>query len=225
MSERRIFRQSRYAVPPGSTEILLVRHGESEAYVEGENVAKIDGHDDPPLARAGQIQAEHLAERLCGERIDAIYVTNLRRTAETAAPLVARLGLRPSVVPELREVHMGEWEGGTFRQRLADGDPLLEQMRAEERWDVIPGAETRDGFRSRVRAGIEKIAAAHPDQRVVAVTHAGTIATIVSIATGSRPFAFLGANNGSITALVVSGDAWQVRSFNDAAHLRGVVLP
>jgi probable phosphoglycerate mutase len=225
VSERRIFRQSRYAVPPGSTEILLVRHGESEAYVEGEDVVKLDGHDDPPLAPAGQIQAEHLAQRLVGERIDAIWVTNLRRTAETAAPLAARTGLRPTVVAELREVHMGEWEGGTFRQRLADGDPLLEQMRAEERWDVIPGAESKEGFCARVTAGIEHIAAAHPDQRVVAVTHAGTIATIVSIATGARPFAFLGANNASITELVVSGDEWHVRSFNDAGHLRGVVLP
>jgi probable phosphoglycerate mutase len=45
------------------------------------------------------------------------------------------------------------------------------------------------------------------------------------MASGSRPFAFLGANNASISELVVSGDEWQIRSFNDIAHLQGVVLP
>lgn len=225
MREPRIFRQSRYSVPPGSTEILLVRHGESEAYVEGEEVVMVDGHDDPPLAEAGQIQAAHLAERLGDERIDAIYITPLRRTAQTAAPLAAATGLQPTVIADLREVHMGEWEGGAFRQRIADDDPLFQRMRAEERWDVVPGAESREGFCGRLRAGIEQIATAHPSGRVVAVIHAGVIATIVSMASGSRPFAFLGANNASISELVVSGDEWQIRSFNDIAHLQGVVLP
>ena len=36
-----------------------------------------------------------------GEEIAAIYVTTLRRTAETAAPLAARLGLTPRVEPEM----------------------------------------------------------------------------------------------------------------------------
>ena len=46
------------------------------------------------------------------EPIDAIYVTTLRRTHETAAPLAARLGITPIEEPDLREVFLGEWEGG-----------------------------------------------------------------------------------------------------------------
>ena len=46
--------------------------------------------------------------------------------------------------PDLREVHLGEWEGGSFRKHVADGHPLALKMRAEQRWDVIPGAEPAD---------------------------------------------------------------------------------
>src|SRR3546814_20869591 len=57
-------------------------------------------------------------------RSDAIYVSTLRRTAETAAALAAALGVTPVVDPDLREVHLGEWEGGLFRQKIAEGDPI-----------------------------------------------------------------------------------------------------
>ena len=67
---------------------------------------------------------------------------------QTAAPLAARTGLEPAVVPELREVSLGEWEGGEFRIRMAEGDPIAIQAVAEERWEVIPGAETMEVARA-----------------------------------------------------------------------------
>jgi probable phosphoglycerate mutase len=220
VSEPRVFRQTHFVIPSGSTEILLVRHGESMAYVEGVAVEKLGGHDNPHLAPQGQLEAERLGERLSAERVDAIYVTSLCRTTETAEPLSRKTGIPIEVVAELREVHMGEWEGVTFRQRLADQHPLAVKMRREQRWDHIPGSEDAETFRARIRVGIERIASAHPDGRVVAVTHAGTISTIVAMATGARPFAFLASNNGSISSLVVTGTEWQVRTFNDTSHLR-----
>jgi probable phosphoglycerate mutase len=216
----RVFRQSRFVPPADATEILLVRHGESDAYTEGETVPLFAGQDDPPLAPEGRLQAEWLADRLAGERFDAIYVTSLRRTVETAAPLAFRSGIEPVVEPDLREVYLGEWEGGSFRQRVADGDPLAIQMRAEERWDVVPGAESTDHFRQRVGGAIERITERHRAGRVIAVCHAGTIATTISMASGARPFAFLSAAHASISKLVVSSEGWQVRSFNDTSHLK-----
>jgi probable phosphoglycerate mutase len=93
-------------------------------------------------------------------------------------------------------------------------------MIQEERWDAIPGAEPTEDFRARVRAGLERVVAGHPDQRVVVVSHGGVIGELVRHAVdGNRPFAFVGADNGSITHLVVSRDRWVVRRFNDTAHL------
>ncbi|HTT52839.1 MAG TPA: histidine phosphatase family protein [Streptosporangiaceae bacterium] len=213
------YRQAQFRVPPGGTELLLIRHGESQAAYMEQPFPLLDGHADPELAAQGRAQAELLAERLAKTRIDAIYVTSLRRTAQTAAPLARRLGLAPQVEPDLREVNLGEWEAGVFRQKVAENHPLAERMWAEERWDVIPGAEPAGQFAARVERAIHRIAAAHPDQRVAAVAHGGVIGLAMALASGSRPFAFLGADNGSISRLVITPQRWVVRGFNDTAHL------
>lgn len=219
MTEPRAYPQRRFRRPPESTEILLVRHGESEPAVPGRAFPLVDGHGDPALSPEGRDQAERLAGRLADRKLDAIYVTTLRRTAETAAPLAEVTGLVPRVEADLREVHLGEWEGGLFRQRVAEGHPIALRMVAEERWEVIPGAEAHDGFRARVRAGVERVVAAHPGQRVAVVSHGGVIGMVVAEAVGGRPFTFVGADNASITHLVVTAERWIVRRFNDTAHL------
>jgi 2,3-bisphosphoglycerate-dependent phosphoglycerate mutase len=213
------YRQARFQLPPGATELLLIRHGESQAAYMEEPFPLVDGHADPELAVDGRAQAELLAQRLAKMHLDAIYVTTLRRTAQTAAPLARRLGLTPQVEPDLREVNLGEWEAGVFRKMVAENHPVAERMWAEERWDVIPGAEPAEVFAARVGGAIKRIAAAHPDQRVAAVVHGGVIAQALATATGSRPFAFLGADNGSISRLVIMPHRWVLRGYNDTAHL------
>lgn len=214
-----VHRQIRFEAPAGAVELLLVRHGESEAAVEGRPFPLVDGHGDPALSDDGVEQAERVGERLAGAGIDAIYVTSLRRTAQTAQPLAHRLGLTPIVEADLREVHLGEWEGGLFRKKVRDDDPIAIEMYTQQRWDVIPGAERGEVFSARVRAGIERIAAAHADQRVAVFAHGGTIGEVLAQATASAPFAFSGADNGSVSQLVVTPERWIVRRFNDTAHL------
>ena len=221
MGEPRSFRQTAFAPDAGACEILLVRHGESAPFVEGESFPLVDGQGDPPLAPDGVVQAQRAADRLVatGEHIDAVYVTTLQRTAQTAAPLLATLKLEATVEADLREAGLGEWEGGEFRRRVADGDPIALKMRVEQRWDVIPGAEPTEAFQARVRRGIERIAQSHPDQLVVAFVHGGVIGEVMNIASGASGFSFLGADNASISHLVVAGEEWTVRCFNDTSHL------
>jgi 2,3-bisphosphoglycerate-dependent phosphoglycerate mutase len=215
------YHQRSFALPPGATEVILVRHGATAPAVPGEPFPLLDGRGDPPLAPEGEAQALAVAKRLAGEGLAGIYVTPLQRTAQTAAPLAERTGLEPEAVPDLCEVSLGEWEGGEFRIRMAERDPVALQAVAEERWDAIPGAETMDSLAQRVRAGVEAVvAAAGPDVAVAAVVHGGVIGEACRQATGSRPFAFVHADNGSLTRLVViPGGPWLLRSFNDTAHL------
>ena len=214
-------RQLRYAAPPGATTVLLARHGESAPVRDGEPVPLLGGVSDPQLDPVGVEQAQRLAERLADEEIAAIYVTPLRRTAETAAPLAQRLGIEPRVEPDLQEVNLGEWEGGLFRKNVRDLHPIALRMRDEQRWDVIPGAEPADGFAARVRAGLERIAAAHVDQTVLVVSHGGTIGQALTLALGieTRPLALAWSDNGSLSEIVVGPDGWTVRRYNDTAHL------
>jgi probable phosphoglycerate mutase len=211
--------QRAFALPPGATEVLLVRHGASADAVPGEPFELVEGQSDPPLSPEGERQAQAVAQRLAGAPAAGLFVTPLRRTVQTAAPLAALTGMEPVIVPELSEVRLGEWEGGEFRIRAARYDPLVARMLAEERWDVIPGAESNEQLAKRVRGALERITESHPDGRVAVFTHGGVIAAALALATGSRPFAFLGADNGSISQLVITGDTWLLRRYNDTAHL------
>jgi probable phosphoglycerate mutase len=212
-------RQVRFRTPPGATELLIVRHGESAAFRPDAPFPLVDGHGDPPLHEVGLAQAERVADRLMVETIHAIYVTKLQRTVQTAAPLAARSGLVPVVDPDLHEVFLGEWEGGVLRRKAAEGDPVYLRVQELEDWGLIPGAESFETLTARCARGVARVHAAHPDQRVALFVHGGVIGALLARATGSRRFAFTGADNASIHHLVVHGDDWRLRCYNDTAHL------
>jgi probable phosphoglycerate mutase len=216
--------QRAFALPPGATDVLLVRHGASADAVPGEPFELVEGQSDPPLSPEGERQAQAVAQRLAGAPAAGLFVTPLRRTVQTAAPLADLTGMEPVIVPELSEVRLGEWEGGEFRIRAARHDPLVARMLAEERWDVIPGAEAMEAFAQRVDAGLHAVVGAvGPDASAVAVVHGGVIGELCRQATASRPFAFVHADNASITRLVALADGRRLlRSFNDTAHLDGL---
>jgi probable phosphoglycerate mutase len=213
------YHQLRYARPEGATELVLVRHGESEAAVDGTPFALHEGHGDPALSPLGREQADKVCARLATMGVDAIYVTSLQRTAQTAAPLAEKLGLPVHVERDLREVFLGEWEGGLYRKMVLEGEPRALEAFRRQRWDVIPGAESNEALWARVRGAIERIVAAHRDQRVAVFSHGGVIGAAIAMAADSTSFAFTSADNASISVLVVNELRWIVRSFNDAAHL------
>jgi 2,3-bisphosphoglycerate-dependent phosphoglycerate mutase len=217
----RSFSQRPYAAPPGATELCLVRHGASADSLEGDTFELVEGQGDPPLSEVGRHQAEQLARRLAPEPFDGLYVSTLRRTAQTAAPLVERTGLTPVVDADLREVFLGEWEGGLLRQKAVDRDPVFEQVMKEQRWDLVPGAESREVFGGRLRAAVGRIVAAHPGGRVLVFSHGAAIGELLAQASGAQPFAFLNVDNASISKVVVAQERWIVRGFNDTVHLAG----
>jgi len=198
-----------------------VRHGASEAARDGVQFPLIDGRSAPTLAEAGRAQAESVARRLAEEPIARLFVSPLRRTHETAAPLAEALDLEVEVVPDLAEVFLGEFEGGEYRIRAGRKDPIIVRVFKEQRWDAIPGAESLEDLGQRVRGAIEQIVGATgPDAVAVAFAHGAVIGELCRQATGSRPFAFVHADNGSISRLVVHPDGrWLLRSFNDISHL------
>lgn len=221
MVGRDAFEQLPYAPPPGATEVVLVRHGASAGRVDGIPFPLVEGRGDPPLAEAGRAQATAVAARLEAEPFEALFVSSLRRTHETAAPLAGAAELEPVVVPGLSEVHLGDFEGGEYRIRAARRDQIILRVFEEHRWDAIPGAEPADEFAARIRTAIETIVAATgPDRIAVAFAHGAVIGEVCRQATGSRGLAFAHSDNGSISRLVVDTDGrWLLRSFNEISHL------
>jgi len=218
--------QRRFRAPEGSTTIYLVRHGATEAAHPDRPFPTHEGHGDPALAPEGVEQARRVGKRLAEEHasepFDAVYVTSLRRTHETAAPFLEATGLEMRIEPDLREVHLGEYEGGLLRLKGAEGDPVVRAVYTEERWDVIPGAENWSTFQRRCVAAVERIAAAHSGRRVVTVAHGGVIAAVLAYVARSRNFAFVSADNSSVSEIVHLSepvDRWVLRRFNDVTHL------
>ena len=218
-SEVQQFAQHRWQRPAGATEVLLVRHGASQAFVPGEPFPMLGDQGDPALAPNGHDQAAAAARRLASEPIDALYVTSLQRTQQTFEPLAERLGLTPTVEPDLREVALGEWDGGLIRQYAAENHPLYERLHTERRWDVIPGAESNEQLTGRCMAALERIADAHPDQLVAACVHGGVIGAVLAHIVGASPFSFGGSDNCSISQIVRCDGDWVLRRFNDSSHL------
>jgi len=146
------------------TTLLLVRHGETDWNAEG----RLQGHTDRPLNDYGRRQAKELAERLAGEGADAIYASDLVRAKETAEIVGERLGLTVAVDPDLREKDWGTWEGLT----------------GDERVHVEFEGESTEDHRDRVMGAVRRIVARHPEQRIVVVTHGGSLRRIQAAVNG-----------------------------------------
>jgi len=137
------------------TELLLVRHGETDWNAEG----RLQGRTDRPLNDYGRRQARALADELAGEGLEAVYSSDLARARETAEIVAERLGLEVVLDPDLREKDWGNWEGLTPAER--DGLELV--------------AESTQEHAARTLRALHRIAERHPGKRVLVVTHGGSL--------------------------------------------------
>src|SRR5215510_538799 len=91
------------------TVIYLLRHGE----VTLAEPQRLIGHLDVPLSPRGERQCAAQALRLAGTKLTAVFSSDLTRARRSGAIIGAPHGLEPIVVPALREMDMGRWDGLT----------------------------------------------------------------------------------------------------------------
>ena len=201
---------------------MLVRHGASADSVEGESFELVEGQGDPPLSEIGRHQAEQVAGRLGHELFDGMYVGVFgapprRRRRSSTAP-------GSDAGDRRRTCARCSWANGRAAcsgRRRWTATPCSSASSREQRWDVVPGAESREVFGGRLHRAVERIAAAHPGGWVVVFSHGAAIGEILAQASGSTPFAFVNADNTGISRLVVTPERSIVRGYNDTAHLTG----
>jgi len=178
-------------------EWVFVRHGEPAWIQDGRGVF------DPGLTERGRRQAERLAERLAGERFDAVWVSPARRARETLAPLAGRWGITPEVHAWLVEARPPEEVEGMPVDELRHLFAGSRRRSVSQWWAGLGGAEPLSAFIARVTTGLDaalaawgaawreetggEAARAHglldgvpKDLRVLVVSHAGTSAVSLS---------------------------------------------
>jgi len=179
-AEHRIARMARRSPrTPPPTLLLLVRHGRT-----GTTGSVLPGRAPGlHLSEQGVAEAEAAAERIARlAPVDAVYASPLARTRETAAPIAKATGRRVRKAEGLLECDFGSWTGRK-----------LSELRKLPEWDLVqrqpsrfrfPRGESFAEMQARMWAELERLAAAHPGGKVVAVSHADPIKAAVAMAAG-----------------------------------------
>jgi alpha-ribazole phosphatase len=164
------------------TELILIRHGETDWNLEG----RYQGQSDVPLNDHGLRQAHALAERLRGERLDAIYSSDLSRARETAAVLAEATGAPLILDRRLREIDQGRWEGMLFEDIRGRYAEAFQRRKQDPLRVAPPGGETVGQLRQRVLDILKEILRQHPQGRVALVSH-GLALALLKVHVGGHP--------------------------------------
>lgn len=204
------------------TRLVLVRHGEANAAVDG----IVGGHTGcTGLSSLGRHQAERLRDRLARTKelaADVLLTSVLPRASETAEIIAPALGIdHIERRCELCELHPGESDGLTWDEYNAR---YAVDMWADPTAPMAPGGESLVDFRARVGRALDALAEEHEGRTVVVACHGGIIMGSVSrflgVAADRRPVAEVWVDNTGITEWVRRDDGrWCLVRHNDAAHL------
>jgi probable phosphoglycerate mutase len=204
-----------------STNILLVRHGQSQGNAE----RRFGGHTATPLSIRGQAQALATAEALAAEPISAIYSSDLERAKQTALPLEELTGLRAHTSEAFRERSVGVMEGLTFEE-AAKKHP--EQYRALLRRDfdhVLTDGESYRQLLDRAWKKLDEVIKEHTGGSIVVFSHTGTICILALHLMGAldgpqlKPV-WLSSSNCGISRFELREDGFiRVLTLNDTRHL------
>jgi len=153
------------------TELLLVRHGETE---QNKNYI-IQGHIDTDLNSEGIKKAAATAEFLKDFDYHHIYSSDLRRAKKTADFIADNLNLKINESKNIREINFGNWEGLNLDQI---GDKYPEALAAWKKDPLTngpPGGENITQFAARINSFFNEILDKHQGQKIIVVTHGGVI--------------------------------------------------
>jgi probable phosphoglycerate mutase len=200
------------------TRIFLIRHGATILTDED----RFAGETDVPLSDVGRQQARRLAIRLAGEKITAIYASDLGRTMETAGLLAEPHQLEVQPRKGLREISHGHWEKMTRKEVEA------KYPQEASEWDKDPftfaplGGESGLAVTARALPTLIDLVRTHTGENVMVVSHKATIRLLLSTLLGFDPRRYRDNLDQSPAALNIVDfkDCTRARLtlFNDTSH-------
>jgi broad specificity phosphatase PhoE len=162
-------------LPP--TRLLLIRHAEIEPRYQG----AFGGRLDINLSARGSAQAKTLADFLRGKEIAAIYASPMKRVQQTLAPYLNNGAPAQTILPDLREVHFGDWTGYNWNEVREKFGVHPYDWLDEIELGAVPNGENGIQLRARVEPCLFKIIRRHPGETAVIFSHGGVIRMILAI--------------------------------------------
>ncbi|MEO0557985.1 MAG: histidine phosphatase family protein [Bacteroidota bacterium] len=201
--------------------ITFVRHGQTDYNADG----RVQGRGiDSDLNALGRWQAERLADRLASEPLTALYTSSLRRTHQTAEPLLARRpDLAPVALADLDEMDWGDYEGQAATAEIQD-----RYRRYVESWNggafdhAVSGGESPQDVETRARRAVEQIQSVHRTGNVLVVTHGRLLRVLLASLLPDfslRRMQELTHENTAVSIVDLDGGAPRARILNDTSHL------
>lgn len=205
-----------------TTEILLLRHGQSE----GNESGRFGGHGPTPLTALGHRQAAATAAALAAEGLTAIWASDLVRARQTAEPVAAATGLPLATTPALRERSVGVFTGLSFAEVEARYPDIFAALMRRDPTACAPDGETVADCLLRAGAFFDEVVAGAGAGRILLVSHAFTLNLLLRRLVGltESPSVFFRTDNCGLHRLKRTPHGlWSIEALNDRRHLAGVV--
>jgi broad specificity phosphatase PhoE len=136
------------------------------------------GWTDAPLADAARTAEEaRRLGRLIGS-VDAVYSSDLQRATGTGAPLAETLGLPLRVIPALREMRFGQWEGRRWADLREEASEFFAHYVNHWETAAAPGGESFADLRARVAGFWDQLVRDHDGGAVALVSHGVALAAL-----------------------------------------------
>jgi broad specificity phosphatase PhoE len=190
--------------------LIITRHGETIENLNG----ILQGQMQGTLSKNGIIQAQRLSQRLKDEKIDYIFSSDLKRAIDTTKEIIKyHKDSKLSYVKELREKHLGEFEGKRKDEVGWDAKSLTASKLPED-------GESMESFLQRVRGFLDKIISEYNRDTVLFVCHGGVSKTLISHILGKDISQIERIENTSVSLFEIDENmGHSIISFNCVEHL------
>lgn len=199
--------------------VIFIRPGETDWNSDN----RWQGWVAIPLNDHGRKQVERLANYVRHIGMSALYTSDLRRAAETAAILVAKLGFAPVLDKRLRERDIGQWQGLTPKEMEMWYPEEYEAFIGDPENFRVPDGESRHDVKKRMLAAFNDILQQDRGETVGIISHTTAIHSLLGELIPGGFARNVAVSNTSVTTIRRNDDdQWEMVKADDVMHLEGL---
>lgn len=156
--------------------IYLIRHGK----IEWNHEKAYIGQTELPLSKEGIEQAEKLQKYFSNIPLDKAYTSPLKRCQDTLDIILAGRTISKTIMDELKEINMGDWEGKPFSEIKRTESEAYEKRGTEIDRFTPPNGESFLALQQRVMPAFYKIIMDETAKNIIILGHSGVNRVILS---------------------------------------------